>query len=80
MGTRITVKYTGAVRYNALATVPEGTEFKGVEVLGSKEQLIGVNIRGSNLRKASGKADTFPAKIYYFPLGNFDMTNEMEVV
>lgn len=66
MAKRLAVKYLGGSHYMDMASIPEGTEFKGVEHIGIIGVVIGVMIRGSSLRKATDSKDLFPYKEYFF--------------
>ncbi len=82
MAKRIRVKYVGTIhsRESKMKHIPEGTEFKGVEELGTGGKLIGVEIRGSSLTKAAQGKTKFPCKVYSFLLCSTLTNNAMEVV
>ena len=69
MAKRLNVRYNGGSAYTAVQHIPVNTVFKGVESRAADGSLIGVFIRGSSLRKASGLRRQFCAKQYLFVLG-----------
>lgn len=80
MAKRLLIRYLGNSHYLAMKVVPKGTEFKAVEYNDKRGKFIGALVRGSSLSKASKTKGIFIAKQYLFPIGNYAIVNEMEII